>query len=124
LVAKSEHTGIEVTDIIGDAAYSEKENIAYAKENNINLVSKLSKNVTHIQSNRTNTNVFEFNKDAEMYVCQAGHMSFKKSSTRPKKHAKDGTGTVESYFFDVEKCKRCRTRKDAIKTEQKPKHIL
>lgn len=107
LVAKSKQAGMEVNDIIGDAAYSEKENIAYAKENNIKLVSKLSKTVTHIQSNRTNPNVFEYNKDAEMYVCQAGHMSFKKTSNRPKKHAKDGTGTVESYFFDVEKCKNC-----------------
>lgn len=121
LVAKSEQAGIGVADIIGDAAYSEKENIAYAKENNINLVSKLSKTVTHIQSSRTNPNVFEFNKDAEMYVCQAGHMSFKKSSTRPKKHAKDGTGTVESYFFDVEKCKSCPHKagcyKDGAKTK-------
>ena len=121
LVAKSEQAGIEVTDIIGDAAYSEKDNIAYAKENNINLVSKLSKTVTHIQSNRTNPNVFEFNKDAEMYVCQAGHMSFKKTSSRPKKHAKNGTGTVESYFFDVEKCKNCPHKvgcyKDGAKTK-------
>ena len=107
LVVKSEQSGIEVRDIIGDAAYSEKDNLAYAKENNISLISKLSKTVTHLQANRTNPNAFEFNKDAEMYVCQAGHMSFKKTSTRPKKHAKDGTGTVESYFFDVEKCKSC-----------------
>jgi IS5 family transposase len=121
LVEKSKQAGIEVTDIIGDAAYSEKENIAYAKENNINLVSKLSKNVTHIQSTRTNPNEFEFNKDAQMYVCQAGHMSFKKTSNRPKKHAKDGKGTIESYFFDVEKCKSCPHKagcyKDGAKTK-------
>ncbi len=121
LAAKTEQAGIKVADIIGDAAYSEKENIAYANENNINLVSRLSKTVTHIQSNRTNPNVFEFNKDAEMYVCQAGHMSFKKTSTRPKKHEKDGTGTVESYFFDVEKCKICPHKagcyKDGAKTK-------
>lgn len=121
LVSKSEQAGIEVRDIIGDAAYSEKDNIAYAKENNISLVSKLSKTVTHLQANRTNHNVFEFNKDAEMYVCQAGHMSYKKSSNRPKKHEKDGTGTVESYFFDVEKCKSCPFKmgcyKDGAKTK-------
>ncbi len=34
-------------------------------------------------------------------------MSVKKTSNRPKRHAKDGTGTVESYFFDIEKCKIC-----------------
>lgn len=121
LVEKSEDAGIELTDVIGDAAYSEKENIAYAKENNINLVSKLSKTVTHIESNRTNTNVFEFNKDADRYVCQAGHMSFKKTSNRPKKHAKDGTGTVESYFFDVEKCKNCPHKAGCYKEGAKTK---
>ncbi|QGZ99206.1 IS1182 family transposase [Dehalobacter restrictus] len=121
LVEKSEQAGIEVTDIIGDAAYSEKENIAYTKENNIQLVSKLSKTVTHQESNRINPNVFEFNKDAQMYVCQAGHLSYKKTSTRPKKHALDGTGTVESYFFDIEKCKNCPYKagcyKDGAKTK-------
>jgi IS5 family transposase len=121
LVGKSEQTGIEVKNIIGDSAYSEKENIAYAKENNISLVSKLSKTVTHLESNRTNHNIFEFNKDAQMYVCQAGHMSFKKTSTRPKKHAKDGTGTIESYFFDVEKCKKCPFKAGCYKEGAKTK---
>ncbi len=121
LVKKSEQAGIDVRDVIGDAAYSEKENIAYTKENNIQLVSKLSKTVTHQESNRTNPNGFEFNKDAQMYVCQAGHMSFKKTSTRPKKHTLNGTGTVESYFFDIEKCKHCTYKagcyKDGAKTK-------
>lgn len=121
LVAKSEQAGIDVRDIIGDAAYSEKENIGYAKENNIRLVSKLSKTVTHHESNRTNPNTFEFNKDAQRYVCQAGHMSFKKTSTRPKKHAKDGTGTVESYYFDVEKCKSCPFKVGCYKEGAKTK---
>jgi transposase len=121
LVAKSEQSGIEVRDIIGDAAYSEKENIGYAKENNISLVSKLSKTVTHLESNRTNPNTFEFNKDAQMYVCQAGHMSFKKTSTRPKKHAKDGTGTVESYFFDIEECTSCPFKVGCYKEGAKTK---
>jgi hypothetical protein len=31
LIAKSEQAGIEITDIIGDTAYSEKENISCAK---------------------------------------------------------------------------------------------
>ena len=72
LVEKSKEAGIEVRNIIGDTAYSEKDNIGYAIENNICLVSKLSKSVTHLQSGRTNPNTFEFNKDAEMYVCLSG----------------------------------------------------
>lgn len=113
LVEKSKQAGMEIEDIIGDAAYSEKENIAYANENNIKLISKLNKTITH--NNRKNPNAFEFNKDAGMYVCPAGHMSFKKTNKRPKKHAKDGTGTVESYFFDIEKCKSCQFKNGCYK---------
>jgi transposase len=119
LVKKSQDAGLEIEDIIGDAAFSEKDNIIFAKNNDINLVSKLNKTITH--SNRKNPNDFEFNKDAEMYVCPAGHMSIKKISNRPKKHAKDGTGTVESYFFDVEKCKVCPLKAGCYKEGSKTK---
>jgi len=119
LVEKSSEAGIEVENIIGDAAYSEKKNIDYAKENNIKLIAKLNKSVTH--GNRRNSNIFEYNKDADMYICQAGHMSIKKTSTRPQKHAKDGSGTVLSYFFDVEKCKVCPFKDGCYKEGAKTK---
>ena len=120
LVEKSIETGIEVENIIGDAAYSEKENIEYTKEKDINLISKLSKTVTHGNSRQSKT-TFEYNKDAGMYVCQNGHMSIKKTSTRPKKHAKYGSGTVESYFFDIEKCRHCPYKDDCYKEGSKTK---
>lgn len=118
LVEKSEAAGVDVEDVIGDAAYSEKSNLDYAKDK-FNLISKLSRTVTH--GNRRNEHKFEFNKDAGMYVCKAGHMSIKKASSRPKKHAKDGNGTVETYFFDVEKCKRCPHRDGCYKPGAKTK---
>jgi predicted DNA-binding transcriptional regulator len=114
LVDKSREVGIKVDTIIGDAAYSDKENIEYAEEKEINLVAKLNKTITHGNVRQTSTN-FEFNKDAGMYVCQAGHMSVLKRSSRPKKHAVDGQGTVETYFFDVEKCKRCSFKEGCYK---------
>lgn len=119
LVEKSVAAGIEVENIIGDAAYSEKENLEYAKEESIYLISKLSKTVTH--GNKRKSPDFEYNKDADMYVCKAGHMSIKKTSTRPKKHLKDGLGTVESYFFDVEKCKHCSYKDGCYKDGAKSK---
>jgi len=66
-------------------------------------------------------NVFEFNKDADRYVCQAGHMSFKKSKSRLEKHAKDGVGNRETYFFDVEKCKNCPHKEGCYKDGGKTK---
>lgn len=120
LVEKSVAAGIEVKDIIGDAAYSEKENIEYTNKEEYKLISKLSKTVTH-GNIRTNKNKFEYNKDADMYVCEEGHMSIKKTSSRPKKHAKDGSGTVESYFFDVDKCKCCPKKEGCYKEGAKTK---
>jgi transposase len=119
LIEKSKLAGMSVEDIIGDAAYSEKGNIEYAKKEELNLISKLSKTVTH--GNRANEDKYEFNKDAGMYVCQAGNMSIKKVSSRGKKHAKDGDGTVESYFFEIEKCKHCPMREGCYKEGAKTK---
>lgn len=121
LVRKSQQAGIVVKDIIGDAAYSEKDTLLFTKENGIHLDAKLSKTVTHVESNRTNPNTFEFNKDAGMYVCQAGHMSIKKTSRRPNKHAQDGTGNSESYFFTVEYCQVCPLREGCYKEGAKTK---
>lgn len=108
LVEKSKAAGVQVEGVIGDAAYSEKDNLELAKEHGFKLFSRLSQTVTH--GSRRNEDKFEFNKDAGMYVCKAGHMSIRKTSNRSKKHAKDGKGTVETYFFDVEKCKHCSMR--------------
>jgi len=108
LVEKFRGNGLEINEVIGDVAYSEKDNLKYAKKEKLSLISKLNPTVTH--GNRKNEDKFEYNKDAGMYVCPAGHMSIKKVSTRPKNRAKDGEGTVESYFFDVEKCKHCSQR--------------
>lgn len=113
LVEKSRAAGIQVDTVIGDAAYSERDNLAYAKENSLKLISRLSATVTH--GNRRSEDKFEFNKDSKMYVCKAGHQAIKKTSSRGRKHAKDGKGTVISYFFDVEKCKVCPLREGCYK---------
>lgn len=68
LIEKSENNGIEVEAIIGNGAYSEKDNLDYCRGNNIKNVSKLSKSVTH--GNGKNKDDFEYNKDAGMYVKQ------------------------------------------------------
>ena len=115
LIEKSEKNGIEVEAVIGDGAYSEKYNLDYCEENGIKNVSKLSKFVTHGNSKRNNS--FEYNKDAGMYVCKAGHMAINKRKTGSKKK---GT-QVECYFFDVEKCKHCPFKDGCYKVGSKTK---
>ena len=115
LIEKSGNNGIEVEAIIGDGAYSEKDNLEYCEKNNIKNVSKLSKSVTH--GNGKNKEDFEYNKDAEMYVCKAGHMAINKIKSGSKKN---GT-QVECYFFDVEKCKHCPFKDGCYKDGSKTK---
>lgn len=122
LVEKSQANGIEVEAVIGDGAYSEKENIEYCEENNIKLASKLSKFVTHGNTQRNNE--FEYNKDAGMYVCKAGHMAIKKQKQKVKYKTQDGKESmteVESYFFDIEKCKYCPHKEGCYKDGAKTK---
>jgi hypothetical protein len=42
LIEKSKTAGMEIETVIGDTAYSEKENIKYSNENEIQLVAKLN----------------------------------------------------------------------------------
>jgi transposase len=105
LVEKSRATGIEVTSVIGDTAYSEKENIHYAKKEEFQLISKLNPLIT--QGGRAKEDEFEFNKDAGMYVCKAGHMAIRKARTNKKNVGKNQRQT---YYFDTEKCKVCPFR--------------
>ena len=69
LIDKSKKAGLEVEEVIGDKAYAEKDNIKLAKEQEIKLIAKLNKTIMH--GNRSKEEEYEYNKDAEMYVCKA-----------------------------------------------------
>lgn len=115
LIEKTQKNGIELEAIVGDGAYSEKDNLEYCSKNGIKNVSKLSKSVTH--GNGKNKDDFLYNKDADRYVCKAGHMAVKKS-----KQGSDKNGTkVECYYFDVEKCKHCPYKDGCYKDGAKSK---
>jgi hypothetical protein len=116
LIEKSIEAGMDVDTVIGDAAYSEKGNIAYAKENDMKLVAKLNPSVS--QGIRTKEDEFEFNKDAGMYVCKAGHMAIRKARQGKKGVNKNQT---ETYYFDIEKCKICPFREGCYKEGAKSK---
>lgn len=116
LIEKSKAAGMDVKTVIGDMAYSEKENIAYSQENQIELVSRLRPQV--VEGKRKPEDEFEFNKDAGRYVCKAGHMAIRKA-----RQGKKGVGTnqKDTYYFDVELCKRCPLREGCYKEGAKTK---
>ena len=116
LIEKSIESGIQVEAVIGDAAYSEKENIKYSKTNQVKLVAKLNPTITH--GTRTKEDEFEFNKDAGMYVCKAGHLAFRKARTGKRNVGKNQKDT---YYFDVEKCQTCPFKEGCYKNGAKSK---
>ena len=116
LVEKSRQAGMEVEDVIGDKAYSSKANIEASKRDNYKLISKLNSIVT--QGNRSKEDEFEFNKDAGMYQCKAGHLAIRKEKDSRKS---SGKNPRVRYYFDIEKCKRCPYRNGCYKEGSKSK---
>ncbi len=114
LIENTQSTGMNVKCVIGDTAYSEKYNIQYANQNDLELVSKLHPLIT--QGVRQKENEFEFNKDAGMYVCKAGNMAIRKART-----GKKSSNQSYTYYFDVEKCKVCPLRDGCYKEGAKSK---
>lgn len=107
LVNKMESNGVEVENIVGDGAYSERDNIKYAKENDIKLVSKLNNCVSGNNKLRKTNLEFYYNKDAKMYVCPNGEMAIKKANHGKKKIHGENEPLYVTYFFDTNKCKVC-----------------
>lgn len=116
LLETSQGNGIEVDTIIGDAAYSGKENLKLAGEQKIKVVAKLNPSIT--QGFRKQEDMFDYNKDAGMFVCPGGHMALRKA-----RQGKKGIGgnQVDSYYFDVEKCKTCALKNGCYNPQAKTK---
>lgn len=116
LLAISQSNGMEVDTIIGDSAYSGTENIKLGNEQKIQIVAKLNPSIT--QGCRKEGDKFDYNKDADMFVCPAGHMAIRKAKQGKKNN---GTNQTDTYFFEVEKCKVCPLKNGCYKEGSKTK---
>ena len=114
LIEKSRNNGIDVKTVIGDSAYSGDSNLKQAKEEGFKIVAKVNPVIS--QGYRSESEQWEFAKDAGMYVCPAGHMA-----TKLMKHGKKTQNPIYTYFFDVEKCKTCALREGCYKAGAKTK---
>lgn len=118
LVEQSRSNGMEVDTVIGDTAYSGIENLRLAEDekNGFELISKLHPVISN--GFRKEEDKFDFNKDAGMFVCPAGHMAIRKA----RQGKKDGRcNQVWTYYFDTEKCKTCSRREGCYKDGAKVK---
>ena len=116
LLKLSQDNGIDVNTIIGDTAYSGKENLALAQAQNIQVVAKLQPSIS--QGFRKEEDKFEYNKDADRFVCPGGHLAIRKAKQGKKNVGKNQTDT---YYFDVEKCKSCPLKEGCYKEGAKTK---
>ncbi|WP_214803207.1 transposase [Exiguobacterium sp. ERU656] len=116
LVEKSHIAGAEFDYIVGDSAYSSCENLASVASQGCKLVAPLNPRVFSVSTNRSEG--FTYNKDADRYVCPAGHMAIRKSRTGKKNV---GASQQETHFFDIALCKRCLMREGCYKDGAKSK---
>ncbi len=116
LLAISQENGINVDTVIGDAAYSGKENLKLTNKQEIKMVAKLNPSIT--QGFRKEEDKFDYNKDADMFVCPAGHLAIRKARQGKKNFGKN---QVNTYYFDIEKCKTCPLKNGCYKEGAKAK---
>ena len=114
LLKKTEDNGLKVDTIIGDAAYSGKENLEIANEKNIAIVAKLNPIITqgHKQTKSALDDMFTYNKDADRYVCPMGVLSaigHEREHDDSKNHNK-----TFRYRWGPGKCSICKLRDECI----------
>lgn len=112
LVEKSRKNGVEVENVIGDRAYSGKDNLEVAGqtdengEENFKLISKLNPVITN-GNRKEEENGFIYNKDAGKYQCSAGFLA---DSINIIKDKRNGRNIRYSYNFSKSKCGDCPYR--------------
>ena len=99
LVEKSEKNGVSVEEVLGDMAYSSKDNIDYCEDKNIKLISRLN---TVVSNGNSRDDKFIFNKDAGTMQCPEGHLAMR-CETRKGNYDNE----YYNYFFSIKKCKKC-----------------
>lgn len=116
LIDQSRKNGIVVETVIGDGAYSADENLKKGAEEGFELVARLHPIISN--GRRSESDKFEFNKDAGMVICPAGHMAISKVLKRNASSQRNPTNT---YYFDINKCKVCSRREGCYKEGAKSK---
>ena len=112
LVEKSKRTGLEVKEVIGDKAYSGKDNLEYGKKNDIKIISRIHPIITNAIENKQDG--FEFIKDADTMRCPIGTIAVRKKII-PGKRYKDGYRNDKMmYTFDKETCLNCPQKETCL----------
>lgn len=99
LIEQSEKNGIKIEEVIGDMAYSSKDNIDYCNNKEIKLLSRLN---TVVSNGNVRDDEFIYNKDAGTMQCPEGHLA-----TRYFIKKGNYDNQYYNYYFSIKKCKKC-----------------
>lgn len=116
LVKRSRKNGVTVEEIIGDTAYSGKDNLAFAQKEELTLYSKLHPIIS--EGTRKPEDEWNFNKDAGMFVCPQGHMAIRKAVQGKKNR---GQNQRLTFYFDINHCHDCPVKDGCYKEGAKSK---
>ena len=116
LVEKTEKTGVQVDTIIGDAAYSGKDNLIMAKEKNIAVVAKLNEMITqgHIIAKSSLDDQFTYNKDADRYTCPMGVLSSQGVERKDEREKSRNKNKTLRYRWSRRRCSICKLREECL----------
>jgi transposase len=114
IIEQSKKNGIDVKEVCGDMAYSGKDNLEYAEEKEIKMISKLNPVISNGSGEQQKG--FVYNKDADTYQCPAGNLAVKKAIRVRKSRNK-----TMIHYFDIEKCKTCPLKDGCYKNGAKRK---
>lgn len=115
LVEQTDRNGVEVTELLADAAYGSQANLELLEAHEVTAYIPINPAAyTSLPEG------FDYNKDSDEMMCPAGHHSFRRS--RFTSANKTGRGGV-TYFFNPEICAVCPKREGCYKGQKIGKSI-
>lgn len=107
LVEQSEANGVQVREVLADAAYGLTTNLEYLKEKEITPYIRPKSLLADAE--RLEKQGMIYNKDADTLQCRNGYLAVKKTTSIDR-------GVVRHmYWFDVKKCQTCPYRDGCYK---------
>ena len=117
LVEKTKKTGVDVKEVIGDKAYSGKDNLEYGENNDIKIISRINNVITNSQKKEDDG--FEYIKDADTIRCPMGHLA-KSKYYRKEQYAEDGYRNARmEYEFNKNTCNQCPMKEQCLGKNKK-----
>jgi hypothetical protein len=92
----SQQNGIEIDTAIGDAVYSGRDNPKLVSKPNIKIVARMTPSIS--QGSRKDKNLFNYNKDAGMFVCPAGYLAIRKAKQGEKDNGQNQQRPITSTW--------------------------